>query len=39
MAPLRREVVFDTAEPDMWESVVRGLGVDPTALDPARGIH
>jgi putative transcriptional regulator len=38
-APLRREVVFDTAADDMWEEVVRGLGVDPTALVPARGIH
>jgi putative transcriptional regulator len=38
-APLRREVVFDTAEDDMWEAVVRGLGIDPTALVPARGIH
>ncbi len=39
LAPLRREVVFETAEGDMWEAVVRGLGIDPTALVPARGIH
>jgi putative transcriptional regulator len=39
LAPLRREVVFETAEDDMWEAVVRGLGIDPTALVPARGIH
>lgn len=39
LAPLRREVVFDTAEDDMWETVVRGLGVDPSALVQARGIH
>ncbi len=39
LAPLRREVVFETAADDMWEDVVRGLGVDPTALVPARGIH
>jgi putative transcriptional regulator len=39
LAPLRREVVFDTAEDDMWEAVVRGLGIAPTALVPARGIH
>jgi putative transcriptional regulator len=38
-APLRREVVFETAADDMWERVVRGLGIDPTALVPARGIH
>mgnify|MGYP001256692969 FL=1 len=39
VAPLRREVVFETTEDAMWETVVRGLGVDPTALVPARGIH
>ncbi len=39
LAPLRREFVFDTAENDMWDKVVRGLGIDPTALVPARGIH
>jgi len=37
--PNRREVVFDTAADDMWEAVVRGLGIDPNALVPARGIH
>jgi putative transcriptional regulator len=39
LAPLRRDVVFDTPADDMWETVVRGLGVEPTALVPARGIH
>lgn len=39
LAPLRREVVFDTAADHMWESVVRSLGIDPAALVPARGIH
>jgi len=39
LAPLRREFVFDTAENHMWDAVVRGLGIDPTALVPARGIH
>jgi putative transcriptional regulator len=39
LAPLRREVVFETAAGDMWEHVVRGLGIDPSALVPARGIH
>jgi putative transcriptional regulator len=38
-APVTREVVFDTAADDMWEAVVRGLGIDPSALVPARGIH
>jgi putative transcriptional regulator len=39
LAPLRREVIFDTNEDDMWETVVRSLGIEPTALIPARGIH
>ena len=39
LVPMRREVVFDTAADDMWEAVVRSLGIDPTALVPARGIH
>ena len=39
LAPLRREVVFETAADEMWENVFRGLGIDPTALVPARGIH
>jgi putative transcriptional regulator len=38
-APMSREVVFETAADDMWESVVRSLGIDPSALVPARGIH
>jgi len=39
LAPLRRELIFETDQDDMWEAVVRGLGVEPTALVPARGIH
>jgi putative transcriptional regulator len=39
LAPLRRDVVFASAESDMWDAVVRGLGIEPTALVPARGIH
>ncbi len=39
LAPLRHEIVFATAAADMWERVVRDLGVDPTALVPTRGVH
>lgn len=39
LAPLRRDVVFETDADAMWERVVRGLGIDPNALVPARGIH
>ena len=38
-APIRREVVFDVELPDMWEYVVRSLGIDPATLVPTRGIH
>jgi putative transcriptional regulator len=39
LAPLRRDVVFERDTDTIWDSVVRGLGVDPSALVPARGIH
>jgi putative transcriptional regulator len=38
VAPLRAEVVF--ASPDeMWEGVVRSLGVDPSTLVSTPGVH
>jgi putative transcriptional regulator len=38
-APIRHEVVFDVELPEMWEYVVRSLGIDPATLVPTRGIH
>jgi len=33
------ELVFNTAADDMWETALRSIGVEPTALAPAHGIH
>jgi putative AlgH/UPF0301 family transcriptional regulator len=32
-------VIFDVQSPDMWEHVVRSLGIEPATLVPTRGIH
>ncbi len=39
LAPLRREIVFSATVDTMWDRVVRGLGIDPTALVPTHGVH
>lgn len=38
-APVSGEVVFDVPAEDMWEHVVRGLGIDPATLVSTSGIH
>jgi putative transcriptional regulator len=38
-APVSEETVFDVASSEMWEHVVRGLGIDPATLVAARGVH
>ncbi len=38
-APLTREVVFDVEGADMWEHVVRSLGIEPATLVATRGVH
>ncbi|HME71680.1 MAG TPA: YqgE/AlgH family protein [Myxococcota bacterium] len=38
VAPLRAEVVFDSPD-EMWEGVVRSLGVDPSTLVSTPGVH
>jgi putative transcriptional regulator len=38
-APICEETVFDVASSEMWEHVVRGLGIEPAALIAARGVH
>lgn len=38
-APVCEEAVFDVASSEMWEHVVRGLGIEPAALIAARGVH
>jgi putative transcriptional regulator len=38
-APADPDLVFGTPPEDMWETAIRGLGVDPMALTPAPGIQ
>jgi len=39
VAPLRTEVVFACPPDEMWEGVVRSLGVDPSTLVSTPGVH
>jgi putative transcriptional regulator len=38
-APVSEETVFEVAPSEMWEHVVRGLGIEPSSLVATRGIH
>ena len=38
-APVCEETVFDVASSEMWEHVVRGLGIEPATLIATRGVH
>ena len=38
-APVTSEVVFRVPQDDMWEYVVRSLGIDPSTLVATSGIH
>ena len=38
-APVSEETVFDVASSEMWEHVVRGLGIEPATLVATRGVH
>jgi putative transcriptional regulator len=39
IAPVTRDAVFDEPCSEMWDHVVRSLGIDPSTLVPTRGIH
>ena len=39
VAPLSSEVIFSVPSEDVWDHVVRGLGIDPATLIPTRGVH
>lgn len=39
IAPVAPEVVFEVDPDDMWEYVVRSLGIEPATLVASRGIH
>jgi putative transcriptional regulator len=38
-APANPDLVFGTPPEEMWETAIRGLGIDPMALTPAPGIQ
>jgi len=38
-APADPDLVFGTPADEMWEMAIRGLGVDPLALQPAPGVQ
>ena len=39
VAPISRDVVFDVDHSEMWEHVVRSLGIEPATLVATRGVH
>ena len=39
VAPVSPEVVFDVDLQEMWEHVVRSLGIEPATLVSTRGVH
>jgi putative transcriptional regulator len=38
-APVCEKTVFDIPPSEMWEYVVRSLGIEPASLIAARGVH
>jgi putative transcriptional regulator len=39
LAPATAKLLFDTPPEQMWQAVIRSLGIDPASLVPAQGIH
>jgi putative transcriptional regulator len=39
VAPVARDVVFQVESSEMWEHVLRSLGIDPATLVPTHGVH
>jgi len=39
MCDVDRELIFDTAPERMWETAIRKLGADPSALQMSKGVH
>ncbi len=39
MADVDLDLVFDTEAPRMWETAIRRLGADPSALQTSHGVH
>jgi putative transcriptional regulator len=39
LADVQPDLIFDVDAPAMWETAIRRLGADPTALQMSRGVH
>ena len=39
LAPASREVIFGLEHEEMWEHVVRSLGIEPATLVSTSGVH
>jgi putative transcriptional regulator len=39
LADVQPDLIFDVDPPTMWETAIRRLGADPTALQMSRGVH
>ncbi len=39
VVPVSAEVIFDVEASVMWEHVLRSLGIEPSTLIAARGVH
>jgi putative transcriptional regulator len=39
MAPATPDLIFECEAEDMWQAAIASLGIDPTTLVPASGIH
>jgi len=39
VAPLASRFVFDEGESELWEAVLRGLGINPATLVPTQGVN
>lgn len=39
LAPVERDLIFGTAVDQMWETTIRRLGADPSALQGSSGVH
>jgi putative AlgH/UPF0301 family transcriptional regulator len=39
MADLALDLVFDVPSDRMWETAIRRLGADPSALQTSHGVH
>lgn len=39
LAPVSREVVFDVDTAQMWDHVLRSMGIEPATLIATRGVH